>query len=342
MSVEIGAPISTDATMDHPKEELDTVTNNDRASMRIDRSTAIDADAAAQGGPVSRRQLLAGGAAALAAAALVRPVQANTLTPPAPALGQANMQGRFAGKVVLITGATYGIGQGTAYAFAREGASVFFCGRRQDLGQANEAEIRGFGGEATYMRADVRDDADVRAFVDGCVQKYGRIDIAFNNAGIFMTPTEVQDTDVENFLDILHTNCAGEFYAMKYEVPIMRAQGGGVIVNMASVAGSKGFPNTPAYNASKHAVVGLTKAVALANARHNIRVNALSPLAVDTPQLRESFAYQGVDPAQAADTFVTPRIMSADEMARAVMFLADDASTFVTGMNLDVTGGQLA
>ena len=173
----------------------------------------------------------------------------------------------------------------------------------------------------------MRDPEQVRGFVQSMAERHGgRIDIAFNNAGIFMNPAEFQDAEIDNFLDILHTNCAGEFYAMKYEIPIMRAQGGGVIVNMASVAGFKGYPNTAAYNASKH----------------NIRINSLSPLAVDTPQLRESLAYQQVPADHAATSFVTPRVMTTDEMARAVMFLADDSSTFVNGMNLDVTGGQLA
>jgi NAD(P)-dependent dehydrogenase (short-subunit alcohol dehydrogenase family) len=251
--------------------------------------------------------------------------------------------GRFRDTVVLITGATSGIGRRTAERFAAEGASVFFCGRREALGAEVEAGIRQVGGEATYLRADVREPEQVQAFVQACVDTYGRLDIAFNNAGIFMTPGELQDIEVDNYLDIMLTNAGGEFFAMKYEIPIMRAQGRGVIVNMASVAAFKGFPNTAAYNASKHAIIGMTKAAAIANAPHNIRVVSISPLAVDTPQLRESFAYQQVDPAMAASTFVTPRIMSTDEMANAVMFLADPISaTAITGMNLDVTGGQLA
>jgi NAD(P)-dependent dehydrogenase (short-subunit alcohol dehydrogenase family) len=250
---------------------------------------------------------------------------------------------RFRDTVMLITGATSGIGRRTAERFAAEGANVFFCGRREELGTEVEAGIRQTGGEATYMRADVREPEQVQAFVQACVDTYGRLDIAFNNAGIFMTPGELQDIDVDNYLDIMLTNAGGEFFAMKYEIPVMREQGGGVIINMASVAGVKGFPNTAAYNASKHAIIGMTKAAAIANAPHNIRVVSISPLAVDTPQLRESFAYQQVDPAMAATTFVTPRIMSTDEMANAVMFLADPLqATAITGMNLDVTGGQLA
>ena len=200
---------------------------------------------------------------------------------------------RFRGQVLLITGATSGIGRRAAERFAAEGASVFFCGRREELGAEVEAGIRQAGGEATYLRCDVREPEQVQAFVQACVETYGRLDIAFNNAGIFMTPGELHEIAVDNYLDIMLTNAGGEFFAMKYEIPVMRAQGGGVIVNMASVAGFKGFPNTAAYNASKHGIVGMTKAAAIANAPHNIRVNAIAPLAVDTPQLRESFAYSG-------------------------------------------------
>lgn len=219
---------------------------------------------------------------------------------------------------------------------------MVFCGRREALGHEVEAGIRALGGEATYRRADVRRHDDVKALVHACVQRYGRVDIAFNNAGIFMTPADLQDIEVDNYLDIMATNAAGTFFAMKYELPVMRRQGDGVIINMASVAGHKGFPNTAAYNASKHAIIGMTKAAATANAKHGIRINSISPLAVDTPQLTESFAYQKVDPQAAAATFVTPRIMTTDEIARAVMFLASDEATSITGMDLDVTGGQLA
>ncbi len=268
--------------------------------------------------------------------------QANTQQSVAPGTSKVNPSGKFAGKVVLITGATSGIGEATARAFAKEGASVHFCGRREARGTQVAQSITESGGQATYQRADVRVEDDVKAFVDDCVKRYGRIDIAFNNAGIFMTPAEIQDIPLDNFLDIIRTNTVGEFLSMKYEIPYMRRQGGGVIINMASVSGHVGFNTIGHYCASKHGIIGLTKVAALENADHKIRVNSISPLAVDTPQLRESFAFQKLTYEGAAKGFVTKRVMSPEEMAKAVMFLASNDATSVTGMDLDVTGGQLA
>ncbi|MEM9217795.1 MAG: SDR family oxidoreductase [Cyanobacteria bacterium P01_F01_bin.150] len=295
---------------------------------------------------INRRQILAvgGTAAAGLVSALASQAQSSTITSteavnePAP----ANPEGQFAGKVVLITGATSGIGETTAKAFARQGAKVAFNGRRTNLGQQVERDIRAFGGDATYMQSDVRDPQQVERFVKATVEKYGRLDIAFNNAGVFMTPVEIQDMDLENYRNMIATNLDGVFYAMRYELPIMIEQNSGTIINMASVAGHQGFANTPHYNASKHGVIGLTKAAATANAKRNIRINSISPLAVDTPMLRRSFDYQGLTYEQMAPNFVMPRIMTTAEMAKAVMFLASDAATSINGMDLDVTGGQLA
>ena len=230
----------------------------------------------------------------------------------------------------------------TAKAFANEGAKVVFNGRRAPLGQQVERQIRDLGGDATYIQSDVRDPQQVEQLVQATLEQHGRLDIAFNNAGIFMTPVEIQEMDLDNYRDMIATNLDGVFYSMRYELPVMIEQGGGIIINMASVAGHRGFANTPHYNASKHGVIGLTKAAATANAKHNVRINSISPLAVDTPMLRQSFEYQGLTYEQMAPNFVTPRIMTTDEMARAVMFLASAEATAINGMDLDVTGGQLA
>jgi len=296
---------------------------------------------------INRRRLIVGGGASTIAgmaaiANVAHSAQANAQKPLTSETRTTSPNGRFAGKVVLITGATSGIGETTARMFAKEGAIIHFCGRREALGNKIAQEINAQGGRASYQRADVRNEQDVKSFIDRCIQKHGRIDIAFNNAGIFMTPAELHEIPLDNFLDHLHTNTLGEFLSMKYEIPHMRRQRGGVIVNMSSVSGLVGFNKTAHYCASKHGIIGLTKAAALENADHNIRINSLSPLAVDTPQLRESFAFQKVTYDQAKKGFVTKRVMAPEEIARAVMFLASDEATSVTGMNLDVTGGQLA
>jgi NAD(P)-dependent dehydrogenase (short-subunit alcohol dehydrogenase family) len=298
-----------------------------------------------------RRGLITGlGVAALgAASAAATEAGAQTLRPPAPLAGRADRNGRFAGKVVLITGATYGIGKTTAEAFAREGAKVAFCGRKEDLGRQVEAGIRGSGGEAAYIKADVRSDADVRRFVDGAVRKYGRLDVAFNNAGYFMdpqanprlVPAPVHEMSDEHWAAIMDTNAGGVMRAMRAEVPHMLRGGGGTIVNMASVSGHAAFPGMSGYAASKHAVIGLTKVAAAELSDKNIRVVSISPLGVDTPMLRASMRHFNSSLEEAARNAPNKRVNTTDEMARAVMFLASDDATSLGGMDLDVTGGWL-
>ena len=291
--------------------------------------------------PTRRRVIAAAATAGLAAGLMSQAAQANSLAP-SPSPGAVDRAGRFAGKVVAVTGGNSGIGKGAVRAFAASGASVMFCARRDQLGREIEAELRAEGCEVTWRRTDVREPSEVRDFVDATIEAYGRLDVLFNNAGIFMTPAPLEEITVENFQDMLATNAAGVFYGMKFALPVMKRQGGGVIVNMASVAAHRGFANTAHYNASKHAVIGLTRAAATASAKDNIRIVSLSPLAVDTPMLRESFAYQNVTYEAAAAGFVTPRIMTPHEIAEAVMFLASDFATAVNGADLDVTGGQVA
>ncbi|MBO9409270.1 SDR family oxidoreductase [Shimia sp. R9_1] len=289
----------------------------------------------------SRRAFLTGGGIVLAGAAMAGAAAANTLNPAEPAT-TANSEGRFQGKVVAITGGNSGIGKATADAFAMEGAKVYITARRDALGKQVEAEIRAKGGDVTWMVTDVRDPAQVERFIATIVSEAGRLDVLFNNAGIFMTPALIEDIPVEEFQDHMATNVEGVFYGMKYAIPQMKAQGGGAIINMASVAGHRGFGFTGHYSASKHAVRGLTKAGANVSAKDNIRINSISPLAVDTPMLQESFDYQGVTYEGMAPNFVTPRIMTPHEMAVGVMFLASDEASSINGTDLDATGGQLA
>lgn len=290
-----------------------------------------------------RRDFLARGIAALGSAALVgaQAAQANTQIPPEPRAGRANPNGRFAGKVVLITGATSGIGEATAKAFAMEGAKVYFCGRRVELGQNIEREIRALGGEATFRQADVRDEKQIKAFVDGCVNKYGRIDIAFNNAGVVGEVNPFLETSLTDWQDVMTTNATGVFVSMQNEIAYMLKQGGGVIVNTASVSSYKGFVNIGPYGASKHAILSLTRVAALAFADKNIRVVSIAPGGVDTPMLQYSLKRQGFTPEQAAAGIPIKRINTVEEMARAVLFLSSDDATAFAGSNIDVTGGML-
>ncbi|MBA3239965.1 MAG: glucose 1-dehydrogenase [Acidobacteria bacterium] len=282
-------------------------------------------------GAVGLTALAATGAGALAQTR--RPVEPDT--------GRADPQGKFKDKVVLITGATSGIGEGTAYAFAREGGRVFFCGRRENLGRQVEAKIKSFGGEATYQRADVRREEDVKNLIEGCVRKYGRIDVAFNNAGVEAVAADLAEQTLENFINVMQTNAFGVFLSMKYEIPVMLRQGGGVIVNNASVSAHDGYALISPYSASKHAIRGLTKCAALEYVPRNIRINSISPGAVDTPMLRRALTGFKTTAEEVAKTIPVRRISTVEEMARAVMFLSSDDASSVAGMDLDVTGGML-
>ncbi|REE99900.1 SDR family NAD(P)-dependent oxidoreductase [Thermomonospora umbrina] len=292
----------------------------------------------------TRRRLLAAGAAGAAAVPLagLPGAAAGTRTPPAPSTGRADPNGRFAGKVVLITGATSGIGRATAYEMAREGAKVFFCGRRTELGRRHEHEIRKFGGDATYMRADVTREADVEAFVGACVRRHGRIDIAFNNAGIESPRAlPLHEQSLRDLELVWRTNTAGVFLSMRHEIPHMLRRGRGVVVNTASISAEVGFATIAPYNSSKHGVASLTKVAALEYAARGIRVNALAPGAVDTPMLRRAAEAFGVTYEEIAQDYPIKRIVQPQEMARVVMWLASDDATAVTGTDVDASGGYL-
>ncbi len=283
----------------------------------------------------SRRALMAGGIGLAALAA--QPASAADLRTPAAGASAMASKGRFTGKVVLITGATSGIGRATARAFALEGAKVMFCGRRSALGQEVQAEIRAAGGEATFKQADVRVEADVAAFVAACVETYGGLDIAFNNAGI---AGRAGDMGAEFHWavhdDIMATNVEGVVRCINHQVPALKARGGGSIINTASVLGYVGSGPAMSYAMSKAAVLSLTRSAALQLASDNIRVNAVSPGPIDTPMM-------GGGAAQASGAR-TPagRAGQPEEIAHAVMYLADGAASYVTGEDLRVDGGLRA
>lgn len=227
-----------------------------------------------------------------------------------PAWGGAR---RFAGKVVLIIGATSGIGAATAQAMAAEGAKVFFSGRRVQLGRWIEAGIRCEDGDATYLRADVREEADVQHLVRECVARYGRIDIAFNNAGIGSPRTaRLHEQSLEDMQEVWRTNAAGVFLGMKYQIPQLIKQGGGLIVNTASVAGT-GFGAVAPYRSSKHSVLSMTELAAAEYAADGICVRPFLPDAVDIPTVRRA--------AKAFGTSYDDSVTRPEELANVVMWL---------------------
>ncbi|MEO1348009.1 MAG: glucose 1-dehydrogenase [Cyanobacteria bacterium J06635_15] len=299
--------------------------------------------------PFSRRNIIASGAAGLATALSAQSIAKAAIgsEPPSDAATTvaqvpseaADTTGSFAGKVVLITGATSGIGEITAKAFAKEGASVFFCGRRANLGAKVEQNIRAMGGEATYMRADVREADQVKAFVEGCVSKYGRIDIAFNNAGIDYPPATIAETSIEDFDDLMNTNARAVFVSMKYELPYL-VETKGKIINNASIGGHRAFPNIVGYGASKAAVIHMTKMTAQEYGKH-VRINAIAPGGVRTAMWERVQRDWNVTEEQLVQPYPMQRAAEPDEIAEAVMWLASDAASYVSGMRLDIDGGGL-
>ncbi len=245
-------------------------------------------------------------------------------------------------KVILITGGTSGIGKTTALKFGAAGAKVVVSGRRESEGQAVVAEIAAAGGEAIFIKADVAVESDIAALVAKTVETYGRIDIAFNNAGVELTGaiTDVSEVDYRKVFDI---NVWGVLAAMKHEIPVMLKQGGGVIINTSSIAGQIGMAGAGVYVASKHAVDGLTKAAAIEYAKQGIRVNAVSPGAIVTDMLNR-FTGGGSDEAIQYMNSLHPvgRLGHSEEIANAVFFLASDDASFITGTTLAVDGGFLA
>jgi NAD(P)-dependent dehydrogenase (short-subunit alcohol dehydrogenase family) len=250
---------------------------------------------------------------------------------------------QFNGRVALVTGAGSGIGRASAFAFAAAGASVAVVDVDGDLGEETVAQIRDAGrSEAQLFRCDVSDEQQVSALIRAVTDTYGRLDYAHNNAGISPVTGNTVDCPKELWDKILAVNLTGVWLGMKYEIPAMITAGGGAIVNTSSGVGLKAFPNQPAYVASKHGVVGLTKSAALEFAATGIRVNAICPGATLTPMV-EAKARAGAYTLDAmAAMCPMKRIASADEIAQVVVWLCSGAASFVNGAVLPVDGGTLA
>ncbi len=246
----------------------------------------------------------------------------------------------FSGKVALVTGGTSGIGKATAIEFAHAGAKVVLTGRREKEGAQVVAEIEKLSGDAAFVRADVAKDADVKAMVDFTLDKFGRLDLAFNNAGVEWKGPLDQATEAE-YRRVFDINVWGVLNSMRHEIPAMlKNGGGGAIVNNSSVAGHVGLGEVSIYIASKHAVEGLTKSVALEFARRNIRINAVAPGVIAT-EMFDRFA-EGAVRDQITSMIPVGRSGVTEEIAAAVLYLCSDDAKFTVGTSLVVDGGWVA
>ena len=246
---------------------------------------------------------------------------------------------RFADKVALVTGATSGIGRAAAIAYAREGAKVVVAGRRSEAGNAVVRAITDAGGEAIFVKTDVTREADIVALVSRTLDQFGRLDVAFNNAGWLGKLAPIAEQTNENYNEIFDANVRGVFWSMKYEIPAMLGSGGGSIVNNASMGGSIGFPNFGLYVASKHAVIGLTRTAALEYANRGVRVNTVSPGGIQTEMLDSAFGAGDTDHKKTmAELHPIGRLGSSEEVADAVLYLSAPGASFVTGHDLVVDG----
>jgi NAD(P)-dependent dehydrogenase (short-subunit alcohol dehydrogenase family) len=243
--------------------------------------------------------------------------------------------------VVLITGGLTGIGRAAAVAFAKKGANVVVAGRRDEAGKALAEELRGFGSEAEFINADVRKEDDVRALVDRTIERFGRLDVAVNNAGTEGRPGPITDQTAESYAATFDTNVLGTLLSVKHELRVMQAQGSGSIINISSTYGHEGGAGASVYVASKHAVEGMTKSAALEAASSGVRVNAVAPGPIKTGLLDR---FTGTSERKAALLKTVPlgRVGDPADIARAAVFLASEDASFITGQILTVDGGKTA
>lgn len=248
-------------------------------------------------------------------------------------------------KIVLITGSGSGIGQVTAKLYAQEGATVIVSDINEKGGEETRDAIIAAGGKAVFMSSNVADYEAVKKLIADIVEQFGRLDVAVNNAGVAnRKPQRTADADVEDWDRVISVNTTGVFYCMKEELKQMMAQGGGSIINIASIAGLRGLPNSLSYVASKHAVVGMTKTAAMEYARHNIRINAVCPVFTVTPMFQPDAMDQISEGLSRKLKSGVPmkRFAEASEMAEAILWLGSDKASFITGHALPVDGGLTA
>lgn len=245
-------------------------------------------------------------------------------------------------QVILITGALTGIGRATALAAARKGHDLIVSGRNSETGQALEAELRNLGAEAEFVLADVRKDDEVRDLIDRAVSRFGRIDLAVNNAGTEGQPGPITAQTAESYAATFDTNVLGVVLSLKHEARVMQAQGAGSIVNVSSTYGHRGAAYASMYAGSKHAVEGITKSIALELAGSGVRVNAVAPGPTETGML-DRFTGNNQDvKAQFAAGVPLGRLGRPEEVARAILFVGSDEASFVTGQILSADGGKAA
>ena len=243
--------------------------------------------------------------------------------------------------VVLITGALTGIGRATAVAFAKEGARLVVAGRHEEVGQQLTTELRGLGAEAEFIRADVRHEDEVRDLVDRTVARFGRLDVAVNNAATEGQVGPITDQTAESYAATFDTNVLGVILSMKHELRVMLPQGSGSIVNVSSAYGSVGAAGASVYVASKHAVEGLTKSAALEVAGTGVRVNVVAPGTTDTGMLTR-FTNTADNKAALVSTVPLKRLATPAEIAHVIAFVASVDASYMTGASIPVDGGMLA
>jgi NAD(P)-dependent dehydrogenase (short-subunit alcohol dehydrogenase family) len=242
-------------------------------------------------------------------------------------------------QVVLITGGLTGIGRAAAVAFAKKGAKVVVAGRRDEAGKALAKELRSFGSEAEFINADVRKEDDIRAMVDKTIARFGRLDVAVNNAATEGQVGPITEQTAETYAATFDTNVLGVLLCMKHEVRVMQKQGSGSIINISSTYGHEGAAGGSVYVGSKHAVEGITKSVALEVVNSGIRVNAVAPGPVDTGMLTR-FTGTPENKAALVSTVPMARLGLPEEQANAIVFIASDEASFITGHILNVDGGK--